>query len=144
MLSFIIFFSFFHSKGACSQCPLTKFTHRAHLMPFAGSKIPHFLTRLSCSRRRPLSIRGCLRCCFCLYCLSWVVRKHYPDSCFCCCFFLIESSSLKPVLRGHKNKYDFGPVAEAGMRAPPPIKVLSWTKECYSISCSPTQSHCLL
>lgn len=87
---------------------------------------------------------GCLRCCFCLYCLSWVVRKHYPDSCFCCCFFLIESSSLKPVLRGHKNKYDFGPVAVAGMRAPPPIKVLSWTKECYSISCSPTQSHCLL
>lgn len=56
---------------------------------------------------------GCLRCCFCLYCLSWVVRKHYPDSCFCCCFFLIESSSLKPVLRGHKNKYDFGPVAVA-------------------------------
>lgn len=86
----------------------------------------------------------CLGCCFCLFCLSWVVRKHYPDRLFCCCFFMIESGSLKPVLGGQKNKYNFEPIGMAGVRAPKPIKVLWWTKECYSICRSPTQSQCLL
>lgn len=60
----------------------------------------------------------CLRCCFCL---SWVVRKHYPDGLFCCCYFKIESSSLGPLLGVLKNKYNFEPTVVAGERAPKPI-----------------------
>lgn len=42
----------------------------------------------------------CYGCCFLALLSVLAVRKSYPDGLFCCCFFMIESSSLKPVLAG--------------------------------------------
>lgn len=66
-----------------------------------------------------------------------LVRKHYPDSCFCCCFSPTESSSLKAVLGRQKNKFDFWPGGERHR----PLKSCPGQR---NATVSPTQSSCLL